>query len=190
MLRRLRFELSYFGRPPWDRGISPPELEEYVSQHPAGRAIDLGCGTGTHSITLARAGWQVTAIDFAGRAIRKAQAKAAHAGLNIQFIAGDVTKYQSGTGAFELALDIGCFHGVGDRQLYMDNLLRLLRGGGHWLLYGFHRQPGAGPRPGLTPQDIDRANALLKLVWRRDGVDQRNRPSSWFLFERTSAGEA
>jgi len=67
LLRRINFNLWYFRRPPWDRGISPPELFDFISKHPAGRAIDLGCGTATNVITLAQNGWQVTGIDFAPR---------------------------------------------------------------------------------------------------------------------------
>src|SRR5689334_21905005 len=52
MLRRLSFNLWYFRNPPWDSGISPPELLEFIQTHPAGKAIDLGCGTGTNVITL------------------------------------------------------------------------------------------------------------------------------------------
>ncbi len=61
MFRRLAFNFWYFRKPPWDSGISPPELLEFIRTHPAGKAIDLGCGTGTNVITLAKAGWQVTA---------------------------------------------------------------------------------------------------------------------------------
>ena len=41
MLRRLSFNFWYFRKPPWDSGISPPELLEFIQTHPAGKAIDL-----------------------------------------------------------------------------------------------------------------------------------------------------
>ena len=47
-LRRLKFNLSYFGKAPWDSGISPPELYDFIATHPAARAIDIGCGSGTN----------------------------------------------------------------------------------------------------------------------------------------------
>jgi len=65
----------YFGQPPWDTGISPPELLEFIRTHNPGRAIDLGCGTGTNVITLVNAGWDVTGVDFAPRAIKIARRK-------------------------------------------------------------------------------------------------------------------
>ena len=65
LLRRLEFQYLYFHRPPWDTGMSPPELMEFIETHEPGRAIDIGCGTGTNVITLAKAGWQVTGVEFA-----------------------------------------------------------------------------------------------------------------------------
>ena len=78
------FSLWYFRRPPWDSGITPPELLEYLESRPAaGRAIDLGCGTGTNVITMARMGWQVTGVDFVPKAIDLAREKARKAGLRL-----------------------------------------------------------------------------------------------------------
>jgi hypothetical protein len=58
--RRLFFTFAYlFGVKPWDSGISPPELVKVVEGGDAlrpGRAIDLGCGTGTNCST-----WRITA---------------------------------------------------------------------------------------------------------------------------------
>ena len=48
MMRKLFFEWRYLvGRAPWDTGVSPPELLSFIDTHTAGRAIDLGCGTGS-----------------------------------------------------------------------------------------------------------------------------------------------
>ena len=41
-----------------------------------GRALDLGCGTGTNSIYLAQHGWETTGVDFVPRAIGIAKRKA------------------------------------------------------------------------------------------------------------------
>jgi 2-polyprenyl-3-methyl-5-hydroxy-6-metoxy-1,4-benzoquinol methylase len=182
MLQRLRYEFRYLGRPPWDRGVSPPELERYIQQSRAGRAVDLGCGTGTNAITLAQAGWKVLAVDYARGAVRKARSKAAHAGVQVEWVVGDVTEVKVATGSFDLALDIGCFHGVHNKARYLAHLAYLLRPGGDWLLYGFHRAAGSTSGPGLTADDLQETSAKLHLIWRADGTDQRGRASSWFLF--------
>ena len=79
-LRRLFFSFFYrVGRPPWDSGVTPPELIEAVegpNALPPGHALDIGCGSGTNSVYLARHGWSVTGVDFAGAAIARAKEKA------------------------------------------------------------------------------------------------------------------
>jgi cyclopropane fatty-acyl-phospholipid synthase-like methyltransferase len=157
MLRHLTFNLWYFRKPPWDSGISPPELHEFIRTHPAGRAIDLGCGTGTNVITLARAGWQVTGVDFAPRAIRIAGKKIKQAGIQADLRVGDVTKLKDISGPFDLALDIGCFHGLlqQGKQDYIAQLERILAPNGFWLVYGFFRPRPHHAPPGLVEADID-----------------------------------
>lgn len=186
MLRRLSFNLWYLGRPPWDSGISPPELLDFLKEHLPGRAIDLGCGTGTNVITLAQHGWQVTGVDFAPRAVRIAERKIKQANVKAQVYVGDVTKLKNVSGPFDLALDMGCFHGVEDRAAYLNELNRLLAAGGHWLMYGRCKAAPRLPGPGLAATDLDLIQAQgFRLLWRKDGLDKRERPSAWFLFQKT-----
>lgn len=188
MFRRLSFNLWYFRNPPWDSGISPPELLEFIQTHPAGKAIDLGCGTGTNVITLARAGWQVTGVDFAIPAIRMAKNKVNKTGAHANLLVGDVTKLTDITGPFDLALDLGCFHGLTqqERLNYLTQLQRILAPNGFWLLYAF-LSPGT-PRSGhgLAEAEIDFISSQLILVSRCDGFDKRERPSAWFLFQKNT----
>jgi cyclopropane fatty-acyl-phospholipid synthase-like methyltransferase len=185
MFRRLLFNLWYFQNPPWDSGISPPELLEFIQTHPAGKAIDLGCGTGTNVITLARAGWVVTGVDFAIPAIRMAKNKVKKAGVHASLRVGDVTKLHDVSGPFDLVLDLGCFHGLTQqgKQDYLTQLHRFLTPNGFWLLYTF-LNPGT-PRSGhgLAEAEIESISAQFSLVSRRDGFDKRERTSAWFIFQ-------
>jgi methylase of polypeptide subunit release factors len=112
LLRRFLFHYWYFGQPPWDTGVSPPELLDFIQNHKPGRAIDIGCGTGTNVITLANAGWEVLGVDFAPRAVKLARQKAEQAGVQAQFLIRDATKLKGIEGPFELAFDLGCFHSL------------------------------------------------------------------------------
>jgi ubiquinone/menaquinone biosynthesis C-methylase UbiE len=183
ILRRLSFNLWYFRNPPWDSGISPPELLEFIRQHPPGRAIDLGCGSGTNVITLAKAGWQVTGVDFAARAIQIAKRKAQKENITAELFVGDVTNFKTDK-QFDLALDMGCFHGVDNKAAYLKQLDRVLAPNGFWLMYGFFKSAPHLPGPGLAEADLNLIPPHLTLISRRDGFDKRQRPSAWFLFQK------
>ena len=186
-LKRLQFNLSYIGNAPWDTGITPPELYDFIANHPTGRALDIGCGTGTNVITLANAGWQATGFDFAPRAIQIANRKLKHAGIHANVFTDDATQMKKVHGQFDLALDMGCFHGIENKTGYLTQLTRVLAPGGYWLMYGFFKPAPHLPAPGLAHSDIDMISARgLTLLSRKDGFDKRERPSAWFLYQKHS----
>lgn len=83
------------GFTPWEGHKLPSrlcDLVEGAGALPAGRALDIGCGTGDTSIYLARHGWDVTAIDFVKRALARGSAKAEAAGVTVHFVRADATK--------------------------------------------------------------------------------------------------
>jgi SAM-dependent methyltransferase len=184
MLRKLFFNFWYYQKPPWDSGISPPELMEFIATHPPGRALDLGCGSGTNVITLARHGWQVTGVDFAPRAIALARRKARQAGVDVDLRVEDVTRLKGITPPFDLVLDIGCFHSLSkdEKVIYADNLPRLLTPGGTFLLYAFFKEPGE-EGSGLLPEEVDILSKRLRLISRKDGSERGLRKSAWFTYE-------
>jgi SAM-dependent methyltransferase len=189
LFRRLLFDYWYFRQPPWDTGVSPPELLEFIRDHRPGRAIDLGCGTGTNVVTLANAGWQVTGLDFAARAIRLARQKVRQAGVQAEVRVGDATKLTGITGPFALAFDLGCFHTISQagRDKYLKELERILAPDGFWLLYGFLKPGTRRAGPGLGEADLSRISAQWNLLSRRDGFDPKgNASSAWFLFQKPS----
>jgi len=188
MFHRLNFLLRYLRRPRWDSGVTPPELYNYMETHPPGRAIDLGCGTGTNVLTLAQNGWQVTGVDFVPRAIALAKRKMKQAHLSADLRVGDVTRLRGITGPFDLALDIGCFHGLPNKADYLFELDRLLAPSGHWLLYGFLAPASPPSAPGLAEADLTLIHTRgFTLLSRTDGFE-RGRTSAWFLFQRLAVG--
>jgi SAM-dependent methyltransferase len=189
-LRRLQFNLWYFRNPPWDSGITPPELFEFIQSHPAGRAIDIGCGTGTNVITLAKTGWQVTGFDFAPRAIQIAKRKTQKANVQASLFTDDATRIKNITGQFDLALDLGCFHSLENKADYLTQLDRILAPNGFWLMYGFYA-PAANPSsPQIADSDLDMISArAFNLLSRRNGFDKRERPSAWFLYQKVETGK-
>lgn len=190
MLRRLSFQLSYYRRPPWDTGISPPELIQFIRDHAPGRAIDIGCGTGTNVITLALAGWKVTGVDYAPRAVHLAKKKIKAAKMQAEVSVSDATRLDGIRGPFDLALDIGCFHNLTmeHQGKYLEQLERILAPGGFWLMYGSLRSEADDASFGLSEAEISRISSRLALLSRQDGVDdQRHWSSAWFLFQKATS---
>jgi len=187
LFRRLLFHYWYFGQPPWDTGVSPPELLEFIGEHELGRVIDIGCGTGTNVITLAKAGWKVTGVDFAPRAVKLARQKLKQAGVQAELLVRDATKLEGIDGSFDLAFDLGCFHTIpqNGKTEYLRQLDRILAQNGFWLMYGFLKADPLHAGPGLAEADLSRISAQLTLLSRRDGFDDKGEKSSaWFLFQK------
>lgn len=168
------------GEAPWDSGICPPELMTFIQQHPAGKALDLGCGTGTNAIVLAQHGWQVYAIDFAAPAIRRARRKAQQANANIHFYHRSVTQTNDLPAPFDLVLDIGCYHGLPRRtqEQYANNLERLLASTGTMLLYAHLKPADRHTSHGLDEEALHLLTRHLKVVQRVTG-EERMRASVW-----------
>ena len=187
-LRRLVFNFWYLLRPPWESGIVPPEVLEVIAQTSPGKALDLGCGSGTSSLALAKAGWGVTGVDFSPRAIRIARQKVNRENLRVDFHLGDVTRLPAFPYKFTLVLDIGCFHGLSpsDKSRYLHQLNDLLAPEGMWMIYGIYK-PESSTGPGLVSEDIIFPMEFLELIKRQDGWDKKKRPSAWFWFRKKKA---
>ena len=63
---------------------------------PSGSSIlDIGCGTGRHSVELARRGYQVTGVDISFRMLAEAEKAAKEVGVEVEFIHADATRFSS-----------------------------------------------------------------------------------------------
>ncbi len=156
------YRLAYrSGRPRWDTGEPRPELRDLAGA--GGRALDLGCGTGTDAISLAQQGWQVVGVDFVPEAIATASERARGAGSTATFVLGDVTRLREieVRGPFDLVIDIGCYHTIpsGRRDAYAAEVAAVTRPGADFYLAGVSHPPatwrllGAG---GVTAEEIRR----------------------------------
>lgn len=186
LFRRLEFHLWYYRRPPWDTGVTPPELQNFIRQNPPGRALDLGCGSGTNVISLARAGWQVTGVDFAWRAVRMARRRVEQADVQAEVQLGDVTDLSGIRGPFDLILDIGCYHNLRPEQraAYQRNLRRLLADGGAFVLYTHCRREGSATHRGWSQVDEEQIGAFLRLIHKQTGQERQRGPSAWLTYRR------
>jgi len=73
------------------------EVEFLLSLYPLSRGariLDIGCGTGRHSIALARRGYKMTGLDFSKGMLFEAGEKAKAAGVQVQWVLADATEFK------------------------------------------------------------------------------------------------
>ncbi|SFL24367.1 Ubiquinone/menaquinone biosynthesis C-methylase UbiE [Paenibacillus sp. 1_12] len=95
---------------------------------PAGSFIlDVGCGTGRHSIELAKRGYQVTGIDISSGMLEEASKAAYEAKVVVEWIHGDAVKYTP-THSFDgvICLCEGAFGLVGKDEDPMEHDMAIL----------------------------------------------------------------
>jgi SAM-dependent methyltransferase len=72
---------------------------------PGCRILDMGCGTGRHTVELAKRGYRVTGVDLSADMLQQAQIKAEQAGVSPEFIRSDATKFNR-KNAFDAAISL------------------------------------------------------------------------------------
>jgi len=125
------------GELPWDSGKPDVHLAEVIAAHgiKPGKALEIGCGTGTNSIWLAQHGFAMTGMDISQTAIARATEKAAAAGVACNFIVGDFMVDQVPGAPFDFVYDRGCLHifeGVEDLSLFASRVGNVLTPEGMW----------------------------------------------------------
>ncbi len=99
------------GQTPWDSGEPDTALVAAVDDGtiPAGRALEVGCGTGTNALWLAKHGFDVLGVDLSPLAIDRARARMSDGSRAGRFEVLDFLK-DPPEGPFDFVFDRGCFH--------------------------------------------------------------------------------
>lgn len=149
---------AYRSTPPWDTNHVDPQLSAYLAAKlpPGRRVLEVGCGTGTNSVFLAKRGSLVTAVDLSPRAISAAKRRADQAHTAVDFQVADATTLRLGK-RFDWAFDRGCYHSLPKAAApkYRAALLRHLDRGSHLLLLCFSdKEPAWKKPPSSTPSHL------------------------------------
>jgi cyclopropane fatty-acyl-phospholipid synthase-like methyltransferase len=190
------------GFTPWDTGTIPPQLSALIEGdavlEPA-RALDIGCGTGTQAVYLARHGWEVTGVELLGQPLKRARARAAAAGVAVEFVVADATRL-SGVGlapGFGFLLDRGCFHGLSEdgRAGYIEGVTALAAPGATLLLMAFARNRVLAAPPGADEAElVSRFSGGWELEHsernseRPPGGPLKAVPLTWYRLRRSGSG--
>ncbi len=72
--------------------------------------LELGCGDGVNAVFMASRGCRVTAVDISGTALEMARRKAREAGVEVEFVEGDVFELEPAERPYDFVFDRGLLH--------------------------------------------------------------------------------
>lgn len=124
-----------------------PKVIEQMALRPGLRVLDLGCGTGTLAVAIAKAepAASVVAVDADEKALRRARRKAEEAGVFIEWIRAFADETGLAPASFDRVVSTLFFHHLSpeDKWETLEQARRLLRPRGelHILDWGKPRTP-------------------------------------------------
>jgi cyclopropane fatty-acyl-phospholipid synthase-like methyltransferase len=136
-------------------------LVEELALPKGSRILDIGCGTGRHSIELAKHGYILTGVDISSGMLAEAEAAAKDEGVEIELVNSDVAEYRSEP-VFDAAICLceGAFCLLAESDdphehdlTILRNIFAALKPGGRFIITALN---GCMPIRQYTQEDIDR----------------------------------
>jgi 2-polyprenyl-3-methyl-5-hydroxy-6-metoxy-1,4-benzoquinol methylase len=118
---------------PFDQIIPIKELH-------GARVLEIGCGMGLHTQTMAAAGADVTAIDLTSTAIEATRRRLALGGLRAQVLQCDAENLPFATGAFDFVWSWGVIHHSSRTARIVREIARVLNRAGSCRIMVYNRE--------------------------------------------------
>jgi SAM-dependent methyltransferase len=168
------FDDAYASRTaPWVIGQPQPAIVALERQGwVRGKVVDVGCGTGEHTIYLSALGYDVHGLDSSPRAVEQARANAAARNVEVHFQVADALALSDDT-TYDTVIDSALFHifVADDRARYVRNLHRACRPGAR-----VHVLALSDTGPGFGPQVSD---ATIREAFSQRWVLEDLRPAQY-----------
>ena len=118
--------------------VEEPIVLDLVGDVAGKDVLDAACGTGRYAIRLAQAGARVSGIDLSEDMLARAKVKRDALGLDIDLLAGDLTRLPYPGASFDLAICALALCHVPDISKPIGEFARVLRPGGRLIVSDFH----------------------------------------------------
>lgn len=160
------FDAKRFGGPIGAMLLQDQErvLAEFLGDVSGLRILDMATGTGRAALALARRGAAVTGVDASREMLSVARARAADAGLAIEFVEGDAHALTFADCAFDEVVCLRMLMHVPDWRRALSELCRVTR---HRLVFDY-------PALGST--------AALQAVWRHVALAAGRKVEAYRVF--------
>ncbi len=146
-------------------------LAEHLPAAPA-TVLDLGCGTGTLSVLLARGGYDVHGLDFSAEMVAAAERKSQAAGVSVSFTRADASLPPYDPGSADVVLARHVLWALPDPVHALRRWVELLRPEGRLVLIEGCWSTGSG----LT---ADAVRDLVMTCRRKAIVQVLDNPDLW-----------
>jgi 2-polyprenyl-3-methyl-5-hydroxy-6-metoxy-1,4-benzoquinol methylase len=120
--------------------------------------LDMACGTGRHSITLAKKGFEVTAVDLSNNLLNEAIKISKTAGVEIDFILSDIREFEP-LKKYQLAVNLftsfGYFKEDEENFKVIDKANQCLSDNGYFVIDYFNKN---FLESNIIPSTVDKNN--------------------------------
>ena len=147
-------------------------IEKETNLKSGASVLDMACGAGRHSISFAKKGYKVTAVDLSEKLLDEAKKNASLAKVNIDFVLSDVLEFESNQ-KFDLFINLftslGYFENDDENFAVIIKAFKFLNKGGFFVLDYFNKDFLV---KNLIPTSIISANGL-KITQDRSIIGNR-----------------